>query len=37
MHEDDFNPVTIALITIATMVVVLSLIYGSYHFWTSLS
>jgi hypothetical protein len=37
MHEDDFNPVTIAIITIATMGVVLSLIYGSYHLWTLLS
>jgi hypothetical protein len=37
MHEDDFDAVTIAIITIATMVVVLSLIFGSYHLWTSLS
>jgi hypothetical protein len=37
MHEDDFDPVTIASITIATIVVVLSLIFGSYHLWTVLS
>jgi hypothetical protein len=37
MREDHFDPVTIAIITVATMGVVLSLIYGTYHVWTSLS
>jgi hypothetical protein len=37
MHKDDFNPVTVAIHAIATMTVLLSLIFGSYHLWTSLS
>jgi hypothetical protein len=37
MREDHFDPVTVAIHTTATMMMVLSLIFGSYHLWTSLS
>jgi hypothetical protein len=37
MYEDSFDPVTVAIVTIATMAVLLSLIFSSYHLWTSLS